>query len=211
MSEANPRGAAQALAGQRYKFLSRDVCLTEGVLCALDILGLDSAPVSDVKVLCVLFWLGGERAQETERWLMRGKDELSLQVLRQLPKIFPSSTHIREAVKIAMQIIAEYNSSFCVYHSDHASAGNTDLRISGCGNRASRAAFAMRNFGMSFREYLATPASRINALYAAECEYNGMHGLDTFFGREELERVAPIAKKMQEQADKEISGEKEND
>lgn len=199
MSEANPTGAAQALAGRAYKFRCRECCLTEGALLGLDILGVDAGKVSDVRVLGAVLFLSGLTPVELSALLSQGKEAIEFAVAKFLKKNFRRRKALAEAVNVVGSMVLDYVNSFCKYEfPSFGKSAHKDLRISGVGNRAAVAMVAMSKFRMSWLEYLATPATRMNVFYAALCESNGGVGLDTFYGREQLAEAETVFKRERE-------------
>lgn len=203
MSEANPQGAAQALAGRTFKFRSRELCLTEGVLLGCDIVGVHATQVSDLRVLGTIVYLASLPINELACLLMRGKEAIEKESKVHLAKLFPDNNALKEAVAVVGEMVSDYANSFCRY--DFPSYGknaHTDLRISGVGNRATVATTAIGKMRMSWLEYLACPATRMNVFYAALCEGNGGVGLDTFYGREQLKQAEQVFAHEREKEEK---------
>lgn len=163
-----------------------------------DILGLQSIKISDIRVLGTVLYLSSLGLDELRILLARGKDYIEDKIRSQLTSIFPDDDALTEAVKVVGDMVSDYANSFCRYEFYSAGKKHTDLRISGVGNRAAVAMVAMSKLGMSWAEYLWTPATRMNVLYAALCESNGGVGLDTFYGREQLAEAENVFKRERE-------------
>lgn len=173
--------------------------MTEGVLLGCDIVGAHVARLSDLRVLGTIVYLAGLSAAELSSLLMRGKEAIEEIVKKNLSKLFPNDEALREGLSVVGAMVADYAGSMCSYEfPSYGKSSHKDLRISGVGNRATIATTAISKLRMSWIDYLACPATRMNVFYAAMCESNGGVGLDTFFGREQLEEAEEVFKRERE-------------
>lgn len=209
MSEANPRGATAALAGRIYHIPGvGKVELTEGVLCAVDILTADLPDNAETKYATIftaaLTALGSPdiNAETLAEKLAAKPDELK----RNLFLDFRTRTKgnkilAARAAETATEAIKDYKGSLCVYRRNSVT-NNQPKTIPGAGFRASLALFAADKLGLNWLQYIKVPATRIMALYAAECDRNGLWGLDTFATRHIFATQLDGAKKAQAELDK---------
>lgn len=208
MSEANPVGAVRALCGRSYSIRGRRVCLNMGVICACDILDVNAGDLRKVEPVAALFCIGGMRGAEIARVLSGSKDEILAEIVGKTRDIFADSGVLTDAVRAAAEMVGDYSKSFCSYENRIAKRnGINNLTASGVGMTCTLAGLAFRKFGMTWEQFLETPATRINVLCATECEANGLTGKNTFYNREALETLGPIVREMQKKADEEYRAE----
>lgn len=200
---ANPKGAAQALAGKIYLFRGRKLRLTQGVLCALDILGLDNATVADARLVFAVTVIGGMPPEKVEELLQLGKDALTLAIFSETKTLIRGRKALREASRITEEMILDYNRSVCVY--EPPDGGTSSAPVCGIGCRAAAFASLSRRHHCSWREFLDMPATRANILLASENEYAGNRGVKTFVTEEMLENAERVFSEIEK-----INAEKHN-
>lgn len=208
MSEANPNGAVRALCGRSYSIRGRRVCLNMGVICACDILGVNAGDLRKVEPVAALFCIGGMRGADIARLLTGSNAEILAEIVGKTKDIFANTDVLTAAVRSAAEMVTDYTKSFCSYENRIAKRnGINNLTASGIGMTCTLAGLALRKFGMTWEQFLETPATRINVLCAAECEANGLTGKNTFYNREALETLGPIVRELQKKADEEYAAE----
>ena len=188
MSQASPTGALDALLARTEKFLGHEVAITCGAMLALESLTEEERANGNFAawtLVAVSILPIGETLPA-----LRSRRGILPLVLSWAGKLSPEAR--KAAISTAEAAFSAYRESVCEY----TSSVSAESRGVECGNAIASAGFFMREYGMTFRQYFALPASRANALYAAWCEAQGMRGKNTFYSREVLAAAPAIMEQL---------------
>lgn len=209
MSTSNPRGAIAALLARPFTFRERrafPLCflrrnaravITNGTLCAVDLLDLDDKPIDDPLVVSCIVYASTRSAEQLRRDLRSGAGAFSARVSTFALRQFRTERDWRAARKLVADMLADVRASVCTYNAEPIAGARQGLpREWGLGDRCAAASMLMRVYKMRFDEWLALPLTTANMLYFAEAEHRGMIGEDTFLNRETLAGAEAILANM---------------
>lgn len=209
MSASNPAGAIDALLSHPFtfrerrafplRFLRRNVraVVTNGTLCAVDLLRLDDTPIDDPLAVACIVYASTRPPARLLRDLRAGSGAFSATVSTFAVRQFRTAADWNAARKLVADLLSDVRDSVCTYSAEPIRGAPQGLpREWGLGDRCAAASILMRVYKMSFEAWLAMPATTANMLYFAEAEHRGMIGEDTFLNRETLAGAAEILEKM---------------
>lgn len=173
MSVSNPRESVDALVGKTVEWCGRELCLTNASMIALSALGLDASPLENPDFVWALIWVSSVPADDLVCEIR--KSSFGLHVVRGFAA-GQNRDAWQNAARAASELLGYYNASVCRFYV----ATSADTTV---GEWVAAAAYFLREYGVSFDEFVAMPASRMNALYAAACEREGFQPTDTYVTR----------------------------